>query len=105
MLAAFALAEDFSLPVAFALGEDFSVLVLAVVDDFSVVDVFGFVATFPFAEDVVPLGEGVAFEVFSAFAADAEPVAESAADLGAVSGFTAGAHAQAMTIASSGIRA
>jgi hypothetical protein len=111
VLEALALAEDFSPLVAFALGDDFSVLAFAVGDEFfSVADVLGFVATFPFAEEVVPLVEGVAFDdgdVFSvrSFAVDAEPVAESAADLGAVSGFTAGAHAQAMTIAISGIRA
>ena len=43
-------------------------------------------------------------DVFS-FVVNAATVAESPADLGAVSGFTAGAHAQAMTIAISGIRA
>ena len=46
-------------------------------------------------------------DVFSVrfFVAGAEVVAESASGLGAVSGFTAGAHALAMTIAISGIRA
>jgi hypothetical protein len=78
----------------------------AVVDGFSPVDGFGFAATFPFDEeglfaDGVVLGDEDVFP----FAAGAEAVAESAADLGAVSGFTAGAHALAMTIAISGIRA
>ena len=95
---------------AFTLGDDFSVLgALVLVDGFSLVVVFGFGEVFPFAEDVVPLVDGVVFVegVFvplRSFATDAETVDESA-DLGAVSGFTAGAHAQAMTIANSGIRA
>jgi hypothetical protein len=106
---AFALTGDFSPLAAFVLDEDFSGLdAFAVVDGFSFVD-FGFVETFPFAEadplfDAVTLGDDAVFSVRS-FAGAAETVAESAIDLGAVSGFTAGAHALAMTIAISGIRA
>ena len=107
VLGAFALGDAFSAFDGFALADDLSVFdPFEAVDVFSVVDALGFLETFPFVEDV-PLFDGVAFgadDVFP-FEAGADTVAESAADLGAVSGFTAGAHALAMTIAISGIRA
>jgi hypothetical protein len=107
VLDAFALAEVFS--GAFALDVDFSALG-ALAEGFSFVDVLGLGAVVPFAEEVVVLLDGVDFDDGDAFsvvvlAAGADAVAESPTDLGAVSGFTAGAHALAMTIAISGIRA
>ena len=110
LLDALALAVDFSLLDALALADDFSVLgAFAAVDGFSVV-VFGFVATDPFDAEAVPFVAGVVLGDDADFsvrflAVDVEAVAVSATDLGAVSGFTAGAHAQAMTIAISGRRA
>ena len=103
----------FSVATGFVLGAGLSAFVVFVLAaDFSepvtlaVVDGFGFDEALPF-DAVTPLLAGavlVVDDVF-VFAAGADTVAESSADLGAVSGFTAGAHALAMTIAISGIRA
>ena len=102
----FAMDDDFSVVDALLLDDDFSVVgAFAVAGAFSTV-VFGFAEALPFG-DVELLVDGVAFDgddVFP-FAAGADAVVESVADFGAVSGFTAGAHALAMTIAISGIRA
>ena len=95
-----------SLLDAFALDDVFSVVdAFAVAGAFSAV-VFGFAEALPLG-DVELLVDGVVLDVDDVlpFAAGADAVVESAADFGAVSGFTAGAHALAMTIAISGIRA